>query len=508
MSFESKERDQDQNIDQKQDESSLGSSREFQDENTKHAEVAKIAEELGINQTKLMWKLDLCVVPGFCLLYFLSFLDRVNISNARLYGLEAELNMSGNQFNIALALFFVPYIIFEVVSNYLIKFVKPHIWLSACILLFGCVTIGMAFVNTFGQLVACRVLIGITEASTFPGIFYILSSFYASFEAQKRYSIFFSSTCLAGGASGAIAYKIHELDGVHGLSSWRWVFLVEGVVTAGLAFVLFVIIADFPEDARFLSKNEKAFLKRKLAIYSGAESGYEIKNTIKEVITCFKDYMIWLPALAYFGFIIPSYGYAYFSATIINQMGYTAEAANQHSVYPWICAFGFSVILAVSSDYLRLRLPFVIGCVLVAIVGLAMVLGATDAPQTRYGGCFLIASGLYAGMPLLVCWTSVNFGGHLRKSIGTAWQIGFGNIGGIISTFIFLSKDAPVFKPGLSTSLASCCFAILCSLAYWVAIRRLNKIKTTEAYMEKFNAMDERLQIVAGDLNPKFKYLY
>ncbi|EGV60448.1 hypothetical protein CANTEDRAFT_116497 [Yamadazyma tenuis ATCC 10573] len=470
--------------------------------------VQELADEYGINQKKLMWKVDVCVVPGFCLLYFLSFLDRVNISNARLYGLEEDLNMTGDQFNIALALFYVPYVAFELVSNYSLKFIRPHIWLSSCIFLFGCVTIGMGFAKTFGQLVACRVLIGMTEAATFPGLFYILSSFYANFEAQRRFSIFFSCTCLAGGASGAIAYKINDLNGVHGLVSWRWIFIVEGAFTAGLAFVLFLIVADFPEDARFLKANEKTFLKKKLAIYSGAESGYEITNKVSDVVKCFKDYLIWLPALAYFGFIIPSYGYAYFSATIIKEMGYTAVSANQHSVYPWLAAFGFSVIIAFTSDHLRIRLPFVILCLVVAITGLAMVLGATDYPKVRYGGCFLIASGLYSGMPVLVCWNSVNFGGHLRKSVGTAWQIGFGNIGGIIATFIFLTKDAPVYRSGMAVCISSACFAIICSTAYFFAVRRLNSIKQTDTYVEKFNALSERDQILAGDKNPNFRYLY
>lgn len=474
----------------------------------KHEQVNQLAEELNINQKKLMWKIDICVVPSFCLLYFLSFLDRVNISNAKLYGLTEDLGLTGTQYNTALTVFFVPYVVFEVISNYLIKFVSPHIWLSSCIFLFGAVSVGMAFVNNFIQLAMCRFLIGIFEASTFPGLFYILSSFYAGFEAQKRYSVFFSSTCLAGGASGAIAYRIHDLDGVHGIESWRWVFLIEGAITMGLAFLLFFTIADFPEQARFMTDNERHFIKRKLAIYSGAESAIEITSKFKDVAKCFKDYLIWLPALAYFGFIIPSYGYAYFAATIINQMGYDAQTANQHSVYPWICAFGVSCTLATISDRLRIRLPFILGCLVTGVVGLAMVLGATHQPKVRYAGCFLCATGLYSGMPILVCWNSVNFGGHLRKSIGTAWQIGFGNIGGIIATYIFLSKDAPVFVPGLATSIASACFAIICSLAYFFAVKRLNKIKQSPKYIEDFEKLSEREKLLAGDKSPQFKYLY
>ncbi len=97
-----------------------------------------------------MWKVDLWVVPPFSVVYFLAVLDRVNISNAKIYGMETALGLHGNQFNTALTVFFVPYILFEILSNYCLKIVKPHMWMSAMICLFGCVTIGMAFVKTFG----------------------------------------------------------------------------------------------------------------------------------------------------------------------------------------------------------------------------------------------------------------------------------------------------------------------------------------------------------------------
>ncbi|OUT23234.1 hypothetical protein CAS74_001549 [Pichia kudriavzevii] len=85
----------------------------------KKQKVDQLASEMNISQKKLMWKIDLCVVPPFCLLYFLAFLDRVNVSNAKVYGIEKALGLHGNQFATALTVFFVPYIVFEVLSNYL-----------------------------------------------------------------------------------------------------------------------------------------------------------------------------------------------------------------------------------------------------------------------------------------------------------------------------------------------------------------------------------------------------
>lgn len=473
----------------------------------KEAKVEALAQEMGINHKKLMWKIDICVVPPFCLLYFLAFLDRVNISNAKVYGIEKDLGLVGQQFNTALTVFFVPYIVFEVISNYCLKMVKPHIWLFFLILFFGAVTIGMGFVTNFGGLVACRFLLGIFESGLFPSIFYILANFYSQRESQKRFSTFFSCTCLSGGCAGALAYRIADLDGVHGLSAWQWIFVIEGAFTCGLAFFLYFAIADFPEQARFLSDNEKIFIKRKLEIYSGS-SGFETHNTIRDVCKCFKEPMLLLGALSYFGYIIPAYSYAYFAPTIIKGLGYTAMEAQRHSIYPWLCAFGFTIGLAFISDKTGKRLPFALLASAIAVAGLAMILAEGSSYHVKYGGCFLAAMGLYTAMPQIVCWFALNFAGHLRKGVGTAFIVGFGNIGGIIASFIFPNNEAPRYVKGLSIGIAFVCFSIVMNILYFGLVYYRNKQKQSEGYREKWNQLTDRQRVLAGDLHPDFRYLY
>lgn len=150
-----------------------------------------LAQKYNINHKKLMWKCDLRIVPAICILYLLAFLDRVNISNANVYGMSEDLNLVGHQYNTALTIFFVPYILCEVPSNYLLKRFKPHLWLSLCMVLFGAVTIAQGFVQNFGGLVTTRWFLGMCEAGMFPGCFYLLSMWYRRDEAQKRYSFFF-----------------------------------------------------------------------------------------------------------------------------------------------------------------------------------------------------------------------------------------------------------------------------------------------------------------------------
>lgn len=133
--------------------------------------------DLSSEERKLLWKCDLHVVPILFLLFLLAFLDRTNIGNARIQGLEKDLGMNprGNHYNIALLVFFVPYILFEVPSNLIIKRVAPSTWLSAIMVLWGIATMGQGLINNFGGLVAMRLLVGLFEAGLFPGCIYLIS---------------------------------------------------------------------------------------------------------------------------------------------------------------------------------------------------------------------------------------------------------------------------------------------------------------------------------------------
>lgn len=473
----------------------------------KKEKVRQLAQDLGINEKKLTWKIDLCVIPPFCLLYFLAFLDRVNISNAKVYGIESSLNLHNNQFATALTVFFVPYIVFEILSNYLIKIIKPHIWLSAMIFLFGLVTLLLAYSKNFGGLIVCRLFLGIFEAGSFPAIFYIIANFYTPGESLRRFSFFFNCTCLAGGCAGALAYRIHDLNGKHGLTSWQWIYIIEGAFTMGLAIPLYFAVTDFPEEARFLNSNERTFLKKKLEYYQG-NSGFEIKQTWKDIISVFKEPMLYICALIYFSLVVPAYSYAFFAPTIITQMGYSAMEAQRHSIYPWLATMGFSFILAIISDYTKIRLPFALFAGGVAIAGLSMIISLTNSPNPRYAGCFLTAMGLYSCMPIFICWMSLNFSGHSRKSVGTAFVIGFGNIGGIIASFIFPNNEKPGYRKGLGICIAFTCFAFLLLIVYCAYLKFRNSRKQSDSFKQKWDNLDERTKIIKGDENPDFKYWY
>lgn len=376
-----------------------------------------------------MTKIDLRVVPVLSVLYLLAFLDRTNVANAAVFGLAEDLKLVGHQYQTALMIFFIPYVIFEIPSNIILKRLKPHVWLSLCMFSFGVVTLCQGLVQNWAGFMTTRFLLGVFEAGMFPGSFYVISMFYLRSEAQKRYTFFFASTSLAGAFGGLLASAIGKMDGVAGYRGWRWVFILEGLLTCVVSFVFWFVIPDFPEDAKWLTPAEAQFVKARLQADQG-KSALERRITFKDVGNCFKDYKFFLGGLMYFGLIVPAYGYAYFSPTIIRSYGYSPIQTQLHSVPPWAVSFGFSMLIAVFSDWTRHRYFFTVFPICIAIAGFVVLLTVHDNTNVEYGALFMASSGVYAAMPIIVCWFQMNLGGHHRRAVGTAWQVGFGNIGG------------------------------------------------------------------------------
>lgn len=372
-------------------------------------------------------------------MYLLAFLDRVNISNANIYGmsLPKQLNLGiDNRFNTALVIFFVPYVLFEIPSNILLKRFKPHVWLSFCMFMFGLVSICQGLVSNYGGLLTTRFFLGLFETGMFPGSFYVLGSWYRRHEAQRRYSFFFSSTTLAGAFGGLLASAIGKMDGMRGYRAWRWIFILEGTLTCVVAIFFFFLLPDFPEEAKWLSEEERAYVKARLQEDQG-KSAIERKITLRDIGRVFKDPKVIVGGFMYFGLVVPAYGYAYFSPGIIKSYGYSAIETQLHSVPPWACAFGFAMIIAYLSDKARHRFLFAIFPILVSMTGFSMLLGIHHNIKAKYAALFLCAMGTYSAMPVIVCWFNMNLGGHHRRAVGTAWQVGFGNIGKLADLDVF-----------------------------------------------------------------------
>lgn len=176
----------------------------------------------------LIRKLDRHIIPTVMTAYLLCFLDRTNIGNARIFGMEKELNMHGNMYQIAVAVLFIPYILIEVPSNLVIKKFRPSRWLPFITISWGIVSTLTGIVQNYTGLIVVRLLLGLLEGGLLPGLTVYLTLFYTKKEIALRFSYLFVATALAGACGGLLAYAIGFMDGIRGLSGWRWIFIIEG----------------------------------------------------------------------------------------------------------------------------------------------------------------------------------------------------------------------------------------------------------------------------------------
>lgn len=137
--------------------------------------------------------------------------------------------------------------------------------------------------------------------------FYLIGMWYKRSEAQKRFTLFFGSTQLAGAFGGLLASAIGKMNGIRGFRAWRWIFILEGILTCVVALAAFFIIPDFPEKARWLQEDERAYLRARLEAEQG-DPAAESRITLKDILRVFKDYKVFLGGLMYFCLIVPAYG--------------------------------------------------------------------------------------------------------------------------------------------------------------------------------------------------------
>ncbi|TVY88517.1 putative transporter [Lachnellula willkommii] len=386
---------------------------------------------------RLLRKCDLHVVPPLFVLFLLAFLDRTNIGNARIQGLEASLDMKGSDYNIALFVFFIPYILLEVPSNIIIKRIAPSTWLSGIMFFWGIATIGQGVVTNFAGLVGCRFLVGLFEAGLFPGCIYLISMYYERYELQWRLTMFFSASIIAGGLGGLLAYGIANMGGIAGYEAWRWIFIIEGLATAVIGGLSKIWIVDWPETANFLTDEERALLVQRLSSDSGSAQMDRLDKRAARRI--FLDWKIYCGTLMYMGV----------------QMGYTSSMSQILTIPIFTCATIFAIGTAFATDKLRHRFSFVILGVVIGSIGYALMLNMRSVSVgVRYLACFLITTGGFISQPITLAWLSNQMGGHYKRSMAAAIQIGVGNIGGIVASNIFLEKEEPTYKTGFGSALA------------------------------------------------------
>ncbi|KAI0655691.1 MFS general substrate transporter [Cubamyces menziesii] len=409
----------------------------------------------ALRARRVLRKLDLRILPLISTFFVLSFLDRTNIGNAKIAGLPAALHLTGLQYNLCSAIFFIPYCFFEVPSNIALKRFSPSKWIPTLMICWSAVMISMAFVKNFGGLLTARVFLGVTEAGLFPGATFYLCMWYPRAYQAQRVAIMSGSSSIAGAFGGLLAFAIEKLNGVGGLAGWSWIFLLEGLLTAVIALLAYVIMQDYPERATFLTEDERAWLVDTLKT-DNAGLSKELKWKFISQALC--DPRSYLMVALFLFTIIPSYAFILFLPTIISGLGFSASRAQLLSVPPNIAGAFFTILAGILADRWRARGAFILVGLIFPLVGYA-VLYATSSPGAGYAGTIIAACGIYPAVACIVSWTGANFAGEAKRAVVLAMVIGFGNLGGIASSFIYRPQDSPRYHPGHATCIACLCLS-------------------------------------------------
>jgi len=403
--------------------------------------IATMNERDAQLEKRVWFKMDWWLLPIVALFYLLSFLDRTNLGNARIAGLQKELKMTDYQYSIALTITYVPYIAAELPSNLLLKIIGPNLMLPTMLTLWGVITTAQGAVKSYGGLLACRFFLGLMEGGVFPGLVLYLSSFYPRKRLHMRISAFFSTASLSGAFSGILAYGILRLDGKKGHSGWEWIFIIEGVFTIFVGLCAYLLMPSTIQSARFLSQEEKDYVERKLKEDGAMSNDIDDGFSWREVWMAFKLPQVWFLAIIFFFSGTTLFGLAYFTPSIVQGLGYKGATAQLMSVPMYAVAFVITMLVAWLSDRYQARGLATIFCSLLATIGFAMFLGSHNK-HVQYGSLFLSITGVYCSAPATSTWSANNAAPHTRRA--TAIAIGFimTNSGGILSTWLLgtLSK--------------------------------------------------------------------
>lgn len=396
---------------------------------------------------RILRRLDLRIIPLSAFLYLLCNLDRSNIGNAKIMNKEkghdllTQIHMTDYQYTIALMMFYLAYALFEVPSNIFLKRSRPSRWIAFLMFAWGSVTVGLGGVSSYASLTVVRFLLGVFEAGLFPGLVYYITFWYRPEERSVRVSLILASATLAGAFGGAIAYGIAHMDDVSGLSAWRWLFILEGIPSVGLAPIIALFMPDYPETSRWMTQRERDRVEERLRGCSSTANGGGLKwEDIKATVL---NVRLWVHYIIYFGISPPFSSLSLFSPTIVAGLGYTSLRAQLFTVPPYAAAYVVQVCVSYASDRMNRRGLMTAAMALIGAIGFitSACLPAEDY-KSRYGALIIAACGSFAAIPPLLGWLTSNTRSTASTGLAVAMNISTGAPGQILGVWIYKATEA------------------------------------------------------------------
>ncbi|KAF8161310.1 major facilitator superfamily domain-containing protein [Crassisporium funariophilum] len=425
-------------------------------------------------ERRTMRYVDWRILPVLALVYSFALIDRINLGAAHTAGMGVDLKLlTGDRFSVVSCVYFVPYILLQLPGNLVLRKFGVRNWLTFIVASWGAVQLGMGFVKTWGYLALCRVLLGIFEASFFPALLFIISTWYKRHEVHTRLAVFYLLSVTAGGLSPILAYVFSLLGGKQGIAGWRWIFIIEGAITLALATVTWLFIPAFPDQNTFLTHEQTALVLKRI----DEDRGDAVPDalTLKKVVGHLCDWTLWAYGIMFMCAAMPSYAQSFFLPIILRGMGWSQTASLLLSAPPYGPSILTTLLVAWLSDKHKHRSGFIVLTTLVCLIGLCLTAFAKQN-EVRYFGAFLINAGNSGAIPTILAYSSNNVVSHSKRSVQTAMTISLGAIGGILATTVFRAKDYPRYIPGLAVTIGSQILMLLLLALTTIHFTRLNRL--------------------------------
>ncbi|ODN84940.1 hypothetical protein, variant [Cryptococcus amylolentus CBS 6039] len=431
-------------------------------------------EELAAEEKKLVRKIDIALMPTLFVLLILNYLDRNALSSARVQGIEKSLGMVGNQFNTAISLLFVGYILGQIPSNMILSKTRPSIYLGTCVMIWSLVSLSTGFVKNYHQLLAVRILLGFTESPYFPGALFLLSTWYTKQELAFRTAFLYCGSLLAGAFSGLIAAGVENgLDGAKGMESWRWLFIVDGSVSGFFAIVSIFILPDYPATTRWLSTREKAIAVWRME-RDGGQRDEDDEGMFKGLMMALTDYRLYLLAIIIITKTTAA-AVTQFIPTVIQTFKFNKVITLLLSAPPYLVASVISLLVSRLSDRRPERCWHIAIPVAVGMIGNIIAVSSLNT-GARYFSIFLMLGGLYGCYTVSLSWISTTFP-RPRTKRASAYAVinALGNIAQVYSPYLYPSTDSPRYTTAFATNSAITALAVVFCFVLRAILKRDNK---------------------------------
>ncbi|KAI0438254.1 major facilitator superfamily domain-containing protein [Xylaria telfairii] len=398
-------------------------------------------------------KFDFRLLPVLALMYLFNALDKGNLGNAQTAGLSKDLNFKSGQYNLIVGIFFVPYVVFAPPLAFLGKKIGPARMLPILMLNFGSFTLLTAATHNFSGIFALRFFLGAVESAFFPLVIFYLTTFYRRSELARRLAIFYAASNIANAFSGLLAFGVFQIKSHLVDHPWRWLFIIEGTLTVLFAIFAFFYLPKSAAEARFLNEDEKALAYHRIQVDSSSIVN-EAFN-LKEALQVFKRPSTYGFLLIEIALGVPIQSVALFLPQIVQRIVKDTVRVNLYTVAPNITGAVTLLILAFSSDLLRIRFPFICLGFALSFTGFIIYAAIDDVQrqiQLAYYATFMMTWGTSAPSVLLSTWYNNNVAHEGQRLALTSVGVPLANLMGLVASNVFRDQDKPKYAPALITT--------------------------------------------------------